>query len=212
MAPRSRERSNPITNVFKGWLRNGNPVTMGLLLYIAMFQWTAYHQWYDNTSHAPNGSRFMEDPTCPKCSDSTFSSFSRFGGGSIVRAKTLYSHLKNDTVIQPIKPWIRQSEEQLKVPLPVFMTSLSKSGTTSLFKFFKCGGLKASHQYVVRPGETKSSLTGECMEQNFLKDAPPFQGCGEYDIFTDTGVSISCIFPAVFASLADQHFFTVSQV
>jgi hypothetical protein len=28
-----------------------------------------------------------------------------------------------------------------------------------------------------------------CIQDNIKQDKPPFEGCGEYDLFSDTGVS-----------------------
>ena len=76
-----------------------------------------------------------------------------------------------------------------KVSYPIFVPSLPKSGTTSIWKYFKCGYQAACHNWIQGsvPG-AKSSLLGKCMEQNIQKAVPPFQNCGPYDVYTDSGV------------------------
>lgn len=86
-------------------------------------------------------------------------------------------------------PWQAFSDTTLKMHYPIFVTSLPKSGTTSIWKFFKCGGVKSSHNWVTKEGEAKSSLAGECIEDNIRSSRPPFEKCGEFDVFSDTGVS-----------------------
>jgi len=74
----------------------------------------------------------------------------------------------------------------LKVEFPVFVASLPKSGTTSMWQYFQCGGHSASHQWVKR-NDTYAELTGRCVHDNVLLDRPPFSGCGSAQVFTDTG-------------------------
>jgi hypothetical protein len=86
-------------------------------------------------------------------------------------------------------PWRRQSPVELEISYPIFVTGLPKTGTTSLFKFFRCGGVRSSHTWVTKPGAEKPVLVGECIQANILQGRPPFEGCGTYDLFSDTGVS-----------------------
>lgn len=87
-------------------------------------------------------------------------------------------------------PWRRQSPKEIKVPYPIFVTSLPKTGTTSVFKYFRCGGVRSSHTFINKPGAAKSMLAGKCMHENIVKGNPPFEGCGTTDLFSDTGVRI----------------------
>jgi hypothetical protein len=86
-------------------------------------------------------------------------------------------------------PWRRQSPVELNIAYPIFVTGLPKTGTTSVFKFFRCGGVRSSHAWVTKPGAEKVSLVGECIHANILQGYPPFEGCGTNDLFSDTGVS-----------------------
>lgn len=115
------------------------------------------------------------------------------------------SDLKADTdqVVKPVKPAAenlrfnpekegrkRDGPVPLKVGLPVFVASLPKSGTTSMFQYFNCGGHPASHQWV-KYNDTSNEQTGKCIRRNVQNGLAPFQGCGGLsDIFTDTGFAI----------------------
>lgn len=74
----------------------------------------------------------------------------------------------------------------LKISFPVFVASLPKSGTTSMWQYFNCGGHPASHQYV-KTSWNETQLTGLCVYKNLQNDRPPFEGCGTTDVFSDTG-------------------------
>jgi|UniRef100_A0A8J9S6T4 hypothetical protein len=97
----------------------------------------------------------------------------------------------------------------LNINLPIFSPSLPKSGTTSLWQYFNCGGHASSHQWV-KSNETYSMQSGQCIRQNVLKGRPPFEGCGGYEVYTDTGYAnflppspgqlftpVSCYYPSV---------------
>jgi hypothetical protein len=75
---------------------------------------------------------------------------------------------------------------QLKVPLPIFVPSLPKSGTTSIHKYFLCGGQKSAHHVYKIDGKLQNKI-GRCVQRNMNRNTPPFDGCGDYDIWTDTG-------------------------
>lgn len=57
-----------------------------------------------------------------------------------------------------------------------------------MFKFFKCGQQLSSHNWIQKRGSSKSTLVGLCIEQNILAGRPPFDDCGDVDVYTDTGV------------------------
>lgn len=90
-----------------------------------------------------------------------------------------------------IEPKIRHAE-----PF-VFVVGLPKSGTTSLHKYFECGGLHSSHWTC---GDIRC---GECIEQNILKHQTPLLGCGSFDVYTQMDVvgdgNHSCYFPQLSA-------------
>lgn len=93
--------------------------------------------------------------------------------------------------------------ENLKIPFPVFVPSLPKSGTTSIHQYFICGGHKSAHHvYRDTEGRVQNKL-GRCIETNLKKarrqqkqqpnfTSSPLEGCGGYDIWTDTGTFMFC--------------------
>ena len=89
----------------------------------------------------------------------------------------------------------------LKLPTPIFLASLPKSGTTSVWRFFNCGGVWAAHLY--GKNETGGFLLGQCMKQNsMVKNHSIFEGCGSYSVWTDTGLvegppANTCYYPAI---------------
>lgn len=75
---------------------------------------------------------------------------------------------------------------ELKVPKPVFVPSLPKSGTTSIHKYFLCGGQNSAHHVYKNNGKLTGKI-GRCWKQNIKKGKPPLRGCGDHDIWSDTG-------------------------
>jgi hypothetical protein len=78
----------------------------------------------------------------------------------------------------------------VKINFPVFVASLPKSGTTSMWQYFSCGGHHGSHQHV-KVNDTHTELAGQCIQRNMDNGRPPFQGCGSYEVFTDTGYALA---------------------
>ena len=84
------------------------------------------------------------------------------------------------------------NRNQLKVPLPIFVASLAKSGTTSIHRYFKCGHQRSFHKYV------KKGSIGECIRKNVADGKKKvFDGCGRgpKSVFTDN--SAVCYDPSV---------------
>lgn len=80
---------------------------------------------------------------------------------------------------------MKRIRARLKVPTPVFVPSLPKSGTTTTHQYFLCGGHKSAH-LAARNGDDMFKI-GRCAQRNIMADRPPFAGCGDYDVWTDTG-------------------------
>jgi hypothetical protein len=86
----------------------------------------------------------------------------------------------------------------LKVPFPIFVASLYKSGTTTVHSYFQCGQQRSVH-YAGQPGRR----TGPCLKKRIQAGLRPvFEGCGgeEFDIFTDNAhlqPPHSCFDPSV---------------
>ncbi|GAX28882.1 hypothetical protein FisN_20Lh185 [Fistulifera solaris] len=68
----------------------------------------------------------------------------------------------------------------IKVPFPIFVASLFKSGTTTINAYFQCGGQRSVH-WETDDGER----TGKCLYENVRDGKDPFAGCGDYDVWTD---------------------------
>lgn len=88
----------------------------------------------------------------------------------------------------------------LKVPNPIFVLSLPKSGTTSTWKYFLCGKQAAAHHYT--KNETRSVFKiGTCMGGNVWADRPMLEGCGGYRVLADAGAIWArgqrCFYPSV---------------
>lgn len=80
-----------------------------------------------------------------------------------------------------------ESHVKLKVPTPIFVPSLPKSGTTSTHQYFQCGGHKSAH-LVAHSGEDTFKI-GRCAQRNVREGRQPFAGCGDgIDVWTDTGM------------------------
>lgn len=89
------------------------------------------------------------------------------------------------------------------IPLPIFVFSLPKSGTTSIWRYFNCGKLWSVHHW------TKLELEGEpherigvCMGKNVYErnnSVPMLQGCGHAQAWSDAGAIYGkeCFYPSV---------------
>ena len=83
-------------------------------------------------------------------------------------------------------------QQFLKLPLPIIVTSLPKSGTTSAHQYFLCGGQKSIHHVMDTCIRTTSSeecttFVADCVHDNVKFRKPFFQGCGNADIWSDIG-------------------------
>eukprot|EP00977_Amphora_coffeiformis_P021202 scaffold9027_cov174-Amphora_coffeaeformis.AAC.2 len=94
---------------------------------------------------------------------------------------------------------------------PVFILSLPKSGTTSLAKFFECGGLKAPHTYGHNENDGKTFRLGACMEKSFHAHRPLLWGCPPdlYHAYSDIGTisNEGCFYPSIQALEQIAHYY-----
>jgi hypothetical protein len=92
----------------------------------------------------------------------------------------------------------QNSKPPKQLNLPIFLASLPKSGTTTTAAYFFCGGYRAAHFWSRVKGKG-TFMVGECMQRNIAQGQPPFQECGEYQAWTDTGYASedSCYFPSI---------------
>lgn len=80
--------------------------------------------------------------------------------------------------------------ENLKLPKPIINVGFPKAGTTTIFKFFHCNGLKAQHWYCCEnqnhPGATQQKkLMSRCILDNFVANRSMFHECGDFDVYSE---------------------------
>jgi len=81
-------------------------------------------------------------------------------------------NIHNDTLQAEKQPTMTRGRmKQLKVPVPIFVPSLPKSGTSTVHKYFRCGGQKSAHLFANR------KKIGSCVEQELKQGIPPFTTC-----------------------------------
>lgn len=168
-----------------------NPIIVGLLLYIAFFQMVIYRSRREDS-----GSVVLELHTS-QFATTSMEPFAAIEGFRIMEPHQDQQQRRGVGVfprhpVRPPKnpvPWKRYSSRPIKAPYPVFVTSLPKSGTTSMWKYMKCGGQLSSHNWITKRGARKATLAGKCIHDNIRDGKPPFANCGANDVFSDTGVS-----------------------
>lgn len=161
---------------FRSLFGGASPITVGLLLYVASFQMVIYRSRRDDG--APLYARVATTVNHPR-------------EVSMAQQKRGVGVWQRHPVVPPKNPveWKPYSRHPIKVPYPIFVTSLPKSGTTSIWKYAKCGNQLSTHNWITKKGADRASLLGVCIEENIRMGRPPFENCGENDVFTDTGVS-----------------------
>lgn len=108
--------------------------------------------------------------------------------------------------------WRSRPDDFFNVRFPVFVASLPKSGTTSIYAYFLCGGARGVHTYCpFKVDQGRGQLrVGELMEENIRHGYPPFHGCGTgirdqngpVKVFSDTGYVHQvgqCYYPSISA-------------
>jgi hypothetical protein len=81
------------------------------------------------------------------------------------------------------------STPSIKLPKPIMVVGFPKAGTSSIFNFFKCSGLKSMHWYCcgdqVEPQTGGPHLMASCMLKNVQRGLPILYKCGHYDLFAE---------------------------
>ena len=123
-------------------------------------------------------------------------------GATIPLDKPSTANTKQDKQVVPT------AVTKMKIPSPVFVTGLPKSGTTSIWKYFLCGlgAGQAAHQWAQvdnGKGEKEQVRLGKCLKQNVKHDKPLLEGCGDYLVWTDMGIIApgTCFYPSVHGGL-----------
>ncbi|CAB9496341.1 expressed unknown protein [Seminavis robusta] len=114
--------------------------------------------------------------------------------------------ITTDGILFQTAPSSPGTSVKLKVPTPVLVPSLPKSGTTSIWKYFLCGLGKgqAAHQWGSIANGTAQVRLGKCFQANIKKHRPLLQGCGDsYKVWTDAGFLSpgSCFYPSIHGGL-----------
>lgn len=102
---------------------------------------------------------------------------------------------KNTTVEQMLS---LNGSPRLKIPYPIFVASLPKSGTTSIARMFYCGNVSTAHTFA-NTHDGRQVRIGECYQSNVNLNRAPFSGCGGYDVWSDNGLirGKRCYYPSV---------------
>lgn len=101
------------------------------------------------------------------------------------QGQSIFHNLSERTNIQRTmrfgKHWRPLPDNEFKIPFPVFLASLPKSGTTSIHAYFRCGRARSVHTYCPKndPSDLGMARLGVVMDQNIQQGLPPFQGCGD---------------------------------
>lgn len=84
----------------------------------------------------------------------------------------------------------------LKVPYPIFVLNLPKSGTTTIWQYFECG---LGPNRAVHWWNNNEKKMGPCLEHNIHNGVAPLTRCGDFDVWVDCGYTgpNRCFFPAV---------------
>ena len=131
-----------------------------------------------------------------------------FSGVSTARRVALNTRTKRTLLFQDAD--MLDPTAELKLPTPIIVVGLPKSGTTSISGYFRCGRIASSHFSceVGEPdwdaesaewrncrlpkgagGPTASAgqfpLCGICVERNIIHGRPPLEGCGPYLVFAE---------------------------
>jgi hypothetical protein len=77
----------------------------------------------------------------------------------------------------------------IKLPLPVLVVNMPKTGTSTIKKFFDCGlaAGRWSNHWKNKDLTGKELFTVEIMSRNFQLGLPLLQGCGGWAVYTDSG-------------------------
>lgn len=88
---------------------------------------------------------------------------------------------------------------------PIFVMGFGKTGTTSLYRYFQCGGYRVSHWKCL-----PDLLCGRCLFDNYYANRPLLTGCGDYEVYTQldaTEPPDNCFYPQtdLLDELHQQH-------
>ena len=87
-------------------------------------------------------------------------------------------------------PRLYAAPPTLRLPTPIINVGFPKAGTSSIFSFFHCNGLKAQHWLCCDPQNhpsrtVRNKLMSRCMLENLITHRPILEDCGDYDVYTE---------------------------
>jgi hypothetical protein len=111
------------------------------------------------------------------------------------------NHLRNQTLSFRRSDFLRRNvlqQDKVKIPFPIFVVSLPKSGTTSMARYFYCGEVWTAHTFA-NTDDGRQLRIGECYQENVMQGRPPFAGCGNYHVWSDNGFirGKRCYYPSI---------------
>ena len=104
---------------------------------------------------------------------------------NIKRPKRKNPPLPKKKLLLPVKV-LHVAPDELRLPKPIINVGFPKGGTSTIFSFFQCNGLKAQHWYCCgTQNHPRPKLMSKCMLKNLIAKAPIFEDCGDYDVYTE---------------------------
>mmetsp|Transcript_39753 Transcript_39753/g.96009 ORF Transcript_39753/g.96009 Transcript_39753/m.96009 type:complete len:255 (-) Transcript_39753:95-859(-) len=78
--------------------------------------------------------------------------------------------------------------QKVQLPRPILVVGMPKVGTSSIYEFFKCNGIKSSHYCCCGSNRTHTHCGdgrsfSDCMRQNAKSNRKILEGCGDYDVY-----------------------------
>uniref|UniRef100_A0A7S4AVE0 Sulfotransferase domain-containing protein n=1 Tax=Pseudo-nitzschia australis TaxID=44445 RepID=A0A7S4AVE0_9STRA len=93
---------------------------------------------------------------------------------------------------ETIKPVdvLYDAPEELRLPKPIINVGFPKAGTSTIFSFFHCNGLKAQHWLCCEPQNhpiktARNKLMSRCILENLITKSPILDDCGDYDVYAE---------------------------
>lgn len=144
--------------------------------------------------HKGNGNAERKTPTrkvvFPRARRKNTKNFER------IVVKPIQNQLKFEKKFKPVEV-LQVAPDKLSLPKPIINVGFPKAGTSTIFSFFHCNGLKAQHWFCCEPQDhpTKTEhqkLMSYCMLKNMISKRPLFQDCGDYDVYTEINGPRKC--------------------
>jgi hypothetical protein len=87
---------------------------------------------------------------------------------------------------------MHSAPETLRLPKPIINVGFPKAGTSTIFSFFHCNGLSSQHWFCCDDTKqnhpawsSKRKLMSRCMLENLIHGTRVFEGCGNFDVYTE---------------------------